>query len=89
MVTSTVSDVDETVVPVAVVNALKSIGVEAAKALFDDSKAEEAPPEYVSRVYLFKIVKRDYLDPKDGLHIRRDWGLIGASGSDVAYKKDE
>jgi hypothetical protein len=88
VVTTTVSDVDSTAVPVAVVTALKNIGMEAVKgAFFDDSDpTKEAPPDRVPRVYLFKIVKRDYADPKDRT-VKRDWGLIGASGGDVAYKK--
>jgi hypothetical protein len=88
VVTTTVSDVDTTVVPVAVVTALKNIGVEAVKgAFFDDSDpTKETPPDRVPRVYLFKIVKRDYTDPKDGI-VKRDWGLIGASGGEVAYQK--
>jgi len=88
VVTTTVSDVDTTAVPVAVVTALKNIGMEAVKgAFFDDSDpTQEAPPNRVPRVYLFKIVKRDYIDPKDSIP-RRDWGLIGASGGDVAYQK--
>jgi hypothetical protein len=89
VVTSTVSDVDASAVPVAVVTALKSVATEAVKMMFDDSNAaEEAPPNRVPKVYLFKIVKRDYLNPKDGI-VRREWGLIGASGSAVAYKKEE
>jgi hypothetical protein len=88
VVTTTVSDVDTTAVPVAVVTALKNIGMEAVKgALLDDpDAADDARPDSVPRVYLFKIVKRDYVDPKGGVP-RRDWGLIGASGGDVAYQK--
>jgi hypothetical protein len=86
VVTTTISDVDTSAVPVSVVNALKGISVEALK-LFDDSDPNgPAPPDRVPRVYLFKIVKRDYIDPKDVV-AKRDWGLIGASGGEIAYKK--
>ena len=90
--TETTSNADETAVPAAIVSVLKDVGMEAAKAVaFDDPttsqvKAEMQLPDSAPRVYLFKIVKRDVIDPKSGARTR-EWGLIGASGGKVKYQK--
>ena len=73
ILTSSVSDTDSSIVPVAVVKALEQVASSAVK-LTEFDFAGGNTGRNAPRVYLFKIVK-----------VNGEWGLVGAEGNMIRY----